>query len=334
MSRSANNPTLNTFPRSAASGAVSRSKRSVARPAPTIVPATLLFLGDSLLLPLPWAKITAPAGFGGRVRSPGSRTSPTAISTSRISGRMSPSCPKRSPRILATRAALRGGDRRAPGDGDPLPYGRLRLRDHALRLRPPRPRVHLRPLRRAGALSPPPRRRGRARAERHRRGRRHPPGVQGARGGLPGAGGTRGGVLRACDARHQRDAAHSPTPGDPVRAADDRRGRAPARRRPRLRTAGNRVLPGGQRPRIRPPLTALPRGDGAARGRTRRPPRGSEQGRPPRLRPVAGVAGRRARVGEPLGEGPSRVAHRVLDDGPPSARAARGHPRWRLGPHL
>ena len=55
---------------------------------------------------------------------------------------------------------------------------------------------------------------------------------------------------------------------------------------------------------------------------------------PARLRAVEGRQAGRAVVGEPVGQGPAGLAHRVLGDGAPLPRRAVRHPRRRRGPHL
>ncbi len=53
-----------------------------------------------------------------------------------------------------------------------------------------------------------------------------------------------------------------------------------------------------------------------------------------RLRPLEGDEAGRALVGEPVGQGPAGLAHRVLGDGAEAARRASRHPHRRRGPDL
>ena len=85
----------------------------------------------------------------------------------------------------------------------------------------------------------------------------------------------------------------------------------------RLRGRRQRLLPRAQLRRLRQALRPAHRG---ARGG--RPRRGrARQGGPARLRRLEGGQAGRAVVGEPLGQGPSRLAHRVLGHGPALPRA-------------
>ena len=82
---------------------------------------------------------------------------------------------------------------------------------------------------------------------------------------------------------------------------------------------------------VEPPVASR---DAGAGGRARRQARRPPQARPPRLRPVAAVAARRAGLGVALGPGPTRLAHRVLGAGHARARGDRRPPRRRAGPDL
>ena len=55
------------------------------------------------------------------------------------------------------------------------------------------------------------------------------------------------------------------------------------------------------------------------------------QEEPAGLRALEGFQARRALLAEPLGTGPSRLAHRVLGDGREAPAGRRGHPRRRHG---
>ncbi len=93
-----------------------------------------------------------------------------------------------------------------------------------------------------------------------------------------------------------------------ARAGHDRADRDADRARPRLRRRGPRPV---QRPLdagLRPPVRPQPRRADRRRPGRRRP----LQARPRRLRPVEALDRRPARLGQPLGPRPPRLAHRVL----------------------
>ena len=76
-----------TLARSRASSSVSRSKRSVARPASFRTSATRALRGLERLLPLPCANTTIPSPSAGATSDPGSTAPSAGITTSRrISG--------------------------------------------------------------------------------------------------------------------------------------------------------------------------------------------------------------------------------------------------------
>ena len=88
----------------------------------------------------------------------------------------------------------------------------------------------------------------------------------------------------------------------------------PRLRRRHARRQG-RLLRGPQLPRVRQALA--PQHRRAARGRERAPRRGRQrrEARPARLRALEGGGHGAVRLREPVGQGPPRLAHRVLGDG-------------------
>ena len=176
----------------------------------------------------------------------------------------------------------------------------LRLRHHAVRRHPPRPRRHLHRLRPPGPGLARGGARRHLRAERHRRRRPAARARHQGRGRLGRAGRARD---RAVPAGHGRPA------GAPARPLH-RSGRVdPARRRPGPAARGDRLrLPRRRRPlllrdrrrRVRRGVGLGPRADAGdlrgARGR----PRARRQEGPARLRAVARRATGRARVGQRL----------------------------------
>ena len=76
VSRAASSRTSDTLARRSASSGVSKPACSVPRPAWFNAPATNRLQGLRRLLPLPWAKMTAPVARSGMARCPASSKSP------------------------------------------------------------------------------------------------------------------------------------------------------------------------------------------------------------------------------------------------------------------
>ncbi len=112
----------------------------------------------------------------------------------------------------------------------------------------------------------------------------------------------------------------------------DHRPRLPAHRRgPRLRGAGQRLLSRAQLPRVRQAVQAAHR-----RARRRDASRGrAGQRRPARLRVwKAAKPGEATILGQPMGQGPPGLAHRMLGHGPALPGGRLRHPRRRPRPDL
>ena len=112
--------------------------------------------------------------------------------------------------------------------------------------------------------------------------------------------------------------------------ADDRDDRRADRRRPRLRGRGPRAVRRALVRGLWPAVAALARGDDRRRARRGR----ALQARSRRLRAVEALDARAARLGQPLGPRPARLAHRVLGDGRGAPRRHGRHPRRRPGPQV
>ena len=101
-------------------------------------------------------------------------------------------------------------------------------------------------------------------------------------------------------------------------------------RRPCLRGRRQRLLQGAQLRRVRQAQQAAHRRARGGRARRHR----ARQGRPARLRRLEGRQAGRAGLGQPVGHGPARLAHRVLRHGPALPGRGVRRPRRRPRPHL
>ncbi len=141
--------------------------------------------------------------------------------------------------------------------------------------------------------------------------------------------------LRACVPRRHRRAPDRPAHADAPRHRPHGRhdSARPGARGPRsgLRAGRQRLLPGRRPPAVRLPVAHRPRGDATRnqRGRGRVRPRCDQ-----RLRSLEGRESRRAVVGQPMGPGTARMAHRVFGDGADPARRAARPPHRGRGPRV
>ena len=221
----------------------------------------------------------------------------------------------------------------------------VRLRHHAIRRDPPRPRVELPGLRHPAARLAGRRLRGALRPERHRCGR---PAARAGHRDRRRLGRTRSEPGRTLPERHGTPQHPSPRGlrrGHRGHRADRRRRRATHRARCRLhgRHPGQcrrrrRLLRRARRGRRR---LAPRRGEWTRRGhdgrvlrRARGRPRPSRETRRLRSAALAGGARRRAELGVSRRPRASRLAHRVLGHRPPASRIGLHGPGRRLRPRL
>ena len=121
---------------------------------------------------------------------------------------------------------------------------------------------------------------------------------------------------------------------DRVDRRDHRAGRTPARIGQRVSHARNRVLRRVDVPALRGAVALLRRADAATGARARRESRRSAPPPAARLRALAAVARRRARVARAVRRRASRLAHRVLGHGDARARSDDRPARRRHRPDL